>query len=148
MGLDGISLCKWLAFDNTTGYLIRELRELPIPFNSDFLIAVPSANSGYEISEMYHLLSRSIVLNFGNWTNASVNFSPLTIYQRRKDFGEIPVPYTLFTEDYLKVSATSALRGKELQEWQSCLFFYFQESPNVLVNTDILEFTGIALNFT
>lgn len=100
-GLDGISLCKWLAFDNTSRYLSHKLKTVSIPFDTDFLIAVPTVDSDdLEINEIYNLLNRSVVLNFGHWTETFAEFTPLEIYQRRKDLAKTPIECFEYPEDF------------------------------------------------
>lgn len=117
-GTDGLSLCKWLAFDNASRFLTQRIRRnAPLPFDTDFLIAVPSAISDhYEINEIYNLVDWSMILNFGNWTNTSTSFSPLETYQRRKNFWGIPVEYGHYLEDEYRVRTFGAVGREVLKE--------------------------------
>lgn len=66
-----------------------------MPFDSEFLVAVEVSSDRYQIIELYNVLSLSLVLNFGNWTKESVNFTQLEIYKRRNDFKAVNIVYQL-----------------------------------------------------
>lgn len=57
-------------------------------------MAVPVAKDQYEIIEIYNVQTQSITSNFGNWSDTSVRYSSLEIYQRRNDFRGTLIPYS------------------------------------------------------